>query len=290
MRETAYLSLLRSSQTRFRDKRLAPWWAVSRLFPKDPAAPTSKYSRQLTRAGIVLTPSVYVLVCVLVGILVSLLSLQVGPVFGLVFGVVIAYELACSLPQERASRRERQMARDLPLCAQTLGQRINAGLPFQRAFAETFQVLPSGILASEIERVLLMLQRGSTSEDAIHQLNLRLHGPEVRSFCVAIRMYCLGGQQLGDPLIQLAGFVRKHRMSTGAVARRVRIIRQLFAGMSIVVLLGAFMAEQYLPARQVLELGHLGILTEEIGGIIVIGALVAVMRLTSSRAWEIADD
>ena len=290
MREAAYLLQLQGTHIGSRARRLTRWWSLSRLFPVADVASPSKYARRLTRAGITITPSVYVLVCFLVGIFVSLLSLPIGPLFAIVCGGVIAYELAFSLPQERASRREQQMARDLPLCAETFGQRINTGLPFQRAFAETSQVLPRGVLALEIERVLLMLQRGSAPEDAIHQLNLRLHGPEARSFCVAIRMYCLGGQQLGDPLVQLAGFVRQHRVSTESVVRRVRMIRQLFAAISLLLLVGGSVAGHYFQAPLLVQDDPLTAMMEEVGGIVMIGALVAVMRLTSSRAWEIDDD
>lgn len=294
MKESLYLNALRESSLgrtqRLSIKELFTNWAAPKVFSVRDELPKGNYSRELVRAGITLPPLIYVGLCVCIGALLTLLSLSIGPLFAITLGGSISFELIVTIPRDWATRRERDVARQLPLCAEGLGQRIRIGIPFETALVQTSQSLPKGILTTELNRMIHALQRGTSPARAVHELYQRLRGPEVRAFAVALKMYCLSGQQLGEPLIRLAGFLRRHREATDGIARRVGILRQIFGIIFSGMSLSAAFLVRFLPPEIVYSHDGIAPLVREIGGIMIVGSLVLVMRLSSARAWEIGDD
>jgi Flp pilus assembly protein TadB len=204
--------------------------------------------------------------------------------------VCVTFELIISHPRDAAARRERLVAQHLPLFAELLGERISSGVPFASALTEATNTLPEGILRKELEQLRGDIQRGIPARRALGAFKSRLSGPEVRAFCAALKMYCLGGSQLGEPIKRLGSFIREHRLATDAVARRVHTVRQTFAVVLSALALGGIFLVRFLPVEVVYAADQYAVMTREIGGLLIVASLVAVMRLTAERRWEIDDE
>lgn len=249
----------------------------------------SRLARLIVWSGISLSARAYAMACLLIGLLLAIASWDVGPIFSLALGFGVSYELLISYPRDRAARRERLVALHLPLCAETLGEKISSGMPFSSALVESLNRLPPGPLQSELEDLVRSLQKGVEPSNALRTFKSRLSGPEIRSFCAALKMYCFGGVQIGEPLIKLAAFIREHRLVTDPVAQRVGMVRQTFAVLMSALSLGCVCILHFLPPEIIYSQTELATLTRELGALLIILALIAMMRLTAHRNWEIDD-
>jgi hypothetical protein len=99
----------------------------------------------------------------------------------------------------------------------------------------------------------------------------------------------MGGAQIGEPLIKLAAFIREHRLVTDSVAQRVSIVRQAFAVLMSALSLVCVCLLHYFPPEVIYSQSELAALTRELGALFIILALIAIMRLTAHRNWEIDD-
>jgi Flp pilus assembly protein TadB len=289
VRERHYLSLLTSSATLGRE--LSRSHAISSKKPRGigDSPDSSRLGKLLVWAGIPLSVRAYTMACLLIGLLLILASWNIGPIFSIALGFGVGYELLISYPRDRAARRERLVALHLPLCAETLGEKISSGMPFSTALVETLNRLPPGPLRSELDDLVKSLQKGVEPSKALSAFKARLIGPEVRSFCAALKMYCMGGVQMGEPLVKLAAFIREHRLVTDSVAQRVSMVRQTFAVLMSALSLACVCLLHFLPSEVIYSQSEVASLTRELGALLIIVALIAIMRLTAHRNWEIDD-
>ena len=289
MRERAYLHLLSTTSTLAKDTWAGERSAASNTRAEVYPARKSRLAWVLHYAGIELSPRGYILCCVLAGLALMLGCWNIGPIFAMAIGVCVTFELIVSHPRDAAARRERSVARHLPLCAELLGERISSGVPFATALTDTTKALPEGILRRELEILLGDIQRGVATSTAVGDFRSRLSGPEIRAFCSALKLYCLGGSQLGEPIKKVGAFIREHRLVTDAVARRVHTVRQTFAVILSALALGGIFLIRFLPQEVVYANHQYAVMTREIGGLLLVASLVAVMRVTAERFWEIDD-
>ncbi len=289
MRERQYLAMLTASATFSRELSVRHSAYSKRVEKAGSDSDNSRLGRLLICAGISLSAREYTMLCLLIGLLLFVASWNIGPIFSVALGFGVGYEILISYPRDRAARRERNVSLHLPLCAETLGEKIAGGAPFSTALVETLNRLPPGPLRSQLEELVRSLQKGVDPSKALNTFKSRLQGPEVRSFCAALKMYCMGGAQIGEPLIKLAAFIREHRLVTDSVAQRVSIVRQAFAVLMSALSLVCVCLLHYFPPEVIYSQSELAALTRELGALFIILALIAIMRLTAHRNWEIDD-
>jgi hypothetical protein len=285
MNELSYIASLRSTEEvvppQAEDEGLAKSGAFDILHP---------LQRKLDRGGIGLSAPVYVGLVLTLSFFLFVCGLQIGPLFALVLGVAFAYELVVSHPNECVARQGYVVNEQLPVCLDRLGHCLDEGLPLERALVSAANRLPKGALARELTRIVLRIQRGASPEIAVREFCERMPGPEIRAFVAALHLYALGSVCVGRPFLELAAFLRRHRISLRSALGRVALVRRLlfvailFIGTLSLALPFVFGTDGIHPRA-----GFDGLLAEA-GGIVVIMSSIWAMRLTAHQAWEASDD
>lgn len=236
-------------------------------------------------SGLRISLSLYVALSIVVGLFVFLIGSAVGPVFASLFSLGITYELIVSHPRELALRRQKNIAKDLPKLSETIGQALRQGDAFETALSDACNRLRGGVLQRELQAALQQLQRGTYLRDILAHLSHRLYGPEARLFLTLCTLWIKGALRTPEPFFQFADSAHRYRVSTEEAYRRVKIVRQLSAlsvsGMSAV----AIAVQLHFPDIQSSPIS----LTREIGAIVIVASLFAMMRLTARSYWEVHD-
>jgi len=280
MREAAYLLALGGQQSSV----VVEGRAGVRM--PDVAANTG-YQAELARAGIRLSPPVYLALCIVAGFTVFVISTAIGGAFAVFSGAIVIAQLSLSLPRDWAAKRERRIGKDLPNCLEHLGQRISAGEALEAALVTTIKLLPEGPLCDELTAIAQRVQRGEPLREVLLSLCQRVRGFEARVFVSALDMFAFGELQNGEALVEVASFMRSHHSVVERSTSRVLMIRHMFgiAFLTAVLVLAITNTDALIDLASGRSANSLDML-RELGAMVVLGALVVVGRATRINRWE----
>lgn len=170
------------------------------------------YEELLHRAGIGVSPVVWLCIVFVFSIAVAVIfATIVGQLTGLVTGVLSCYYFHEPFLYVRSETRRQSAVPHLPGFVDTLEASLRAGYNLDVAVQHATQALPNGVLHTECEKVVSMIENRVALEEALDYLTRRIAGQEVASLVIAIKLFSDIGGRILVPLQRLGQKMRQQR-------------------------------------------------------------------------------
>ena len=282
-----------SSPTMPRPERATPRELVDRLLK--PAAENLSQRRKaegkptlsedLARAGLNITAPEYLLVrigAVALGALTGLFrfGFSIGPIILGAVGFVVPPLVVAYLQR----RRQQQFNEQLTSMLQLLSNSLKTGYAIDRAL-ETVAAKSQPPVSTEFERVSTEITLGTSVEDALSGLLLRINSPDVEFIVTAILLHIRVGGNLAEVLDNISDTLRDRlqtKRDMSVLTAQSRASATIITGLPILLALGlyVFVPGYYAPMTgSLLGIAMLGFA----GFMIVIGNLL-IQRMTALEA------
>jgi tight adherence protein B len=259
--------------------------AADNLSHRRSASGKPTLSEDLARAGLTITPAEYLLLrigAVALGALIGLFrfGISLGPV---VLGFIgfIAPPLVIGFLQRR---RQNKFNEQLTGMLQLLSNSLKTGYPIDRAL-ETVANKSQRPMSTEFERVTTEITLGTTVEDALSALLVRINSPDLEFIVTAILLHTRVGGNLAEVLDNISDTLRdrlqtKRDMSVLTAQSRASAV--IITGLPILLAFGLylFVPGYFAPMTSTL-LGY--VLLGIAAGFVIVGNLI-IQRMTSLEA------
>ena len=200
-------------------------------------------SEDLARAGLNVTPPEYLLIrigAVAVGALIGLFrfGFSIGPVIlGLVGFIVPPVVLAYM-----QRRRQQQFNDQLGSMLQLLSNSLKTGYAIDRAL-ETVAAKSQPPVSTEFERVATEITLGTSVEDALSSLLLRINSPDLEFIVTAILLHSRVGGNLAEVLDNISDTLRDRlqtKRDMSVLTAQSRASATIITGLPILLALGLY--------------------------------------------------
>jgi tight adherence protein B len=234
---------------------------------------------RLERAGIRLRPHEWVLIRVGAVVLGLILGLIMVDVLGAVLGGIVGFLVTSLFLQIKLSRRVEGFADQLPDGLQLVIGSLRSGFSLPQALDALVRESPEP-LASEFGRAVGEYRLGGDLADALERVAARTKNPDLGWAIIAIRIQREVGGNLAEVLqtavetMRERGRLRRHVRSLSAEGRLSGYIL-----IALPVVIGLFM---FLTRREYLRPLYtepLGILMLLVGGVLLIGGVLWMLRV-----------
>jgi tight adherence protein B len=259
--------------------------AADNLSHRRSASGKPTLSEDLARAGLTITPAEYLLLrigAVALGALIGLFrfGISLGPV---VLGFIgfIAPPLVIGFLQRR---RQNKFNEQLTGMLQLLSNSLKTGYPIDRAL-ETVANKSQRPMSTEFERVTTEVTLGTTVEDALSALLVRINSPDLEFIVTAILLHTRVGGNLAEVLDNISDTLRdrlqtKRDMSVLTAQSRASAV--IITGLPILLAFGLYLfVPGYFAPMTSTVLGY--ILLGIAAGFVIVGNLI-IQRMTSLEA------
>jgi tight adherence protein B len=265
------------------DRLLKP--AVDNLSQRRRVQGKPTLSEDLARAGLDITATEYLLIrisAVGLGALVGLLrfGFSLGPVIlGVVgfFGppLVVAY---------LQRRRQQQFNDQLTSMLQLLSNSLKTGYAIDRAL-ETVAAKSQPPVSTEFERVTTEITLGTSVEDALSGLLLRINSPDLEFIVTAILLHTRVGGNLAEVLDNISDTLRDRlqtKRDMSVLTAQSRASASIITGLPILLALGlyVFVPGYYAPMTST----WVGYAMLGIAGFLILVGNLLIQRMTSLEA------
>lgn len=239
-------------------------------------------TEDLARAGLTITPPEYLLIrigAVALGALIGLFrfGFSLGPVILGVVGYVIPPLVVAYLQR----RRQQQFNDQLGSMLQLLSNSLKTGYAIDRAL-ETVAAKSQPPTSTEFERVTTEITLGTSVDDALSALLLRINSPDLEFIVTAILLHVRVGGNLAEVLDNISDTLRDRvqtKRDMSVLTAQSRASATIITGLPILLALGlyVFVPGYYAPMTST-WIGYtmLGLAA----GMILIGNLI-IQRMTS---------
>jgi tight adherence protein C len=200
---------------------------LNNFLPQLPRLPLSADSKKSLQNLIVksgnpwkITPDEFVGLTFALGILGLLIGAGIAaldivpdylPPFVLVLFMTLAFAaLPYSQYNTKKQARTKAIEKELPEALDLLVITIKSGQVFEFALENVTKMLPSGMLRTELTKVVVELQAGSTLERALVDLRTKFESEDMESFTKAVIQTSKLGSDVTETLTQQANFVREN--------------------------------------------------------------------------------
>ncbi len=259
--------------------------AAETLSQRRSASGKPTLTEDLARAGLNITPAEYLLIrigSVALGALVGIFRFGVG--LGLVVLAVIGFfgpPLVITFLQRR---RQNKFNDQLTGMLQLLSNSLKTGYPIDRAL-ETVANKSQRPISTEFDRVTTEITLGTTVEDALSALLLRINSPDLEFIVTAILLHTRVGGNLAEVLDNISDTLRDRlqtKRDMSVLTAQSRASATIITGLPILLAFGLylFVPGYFAPMTNTL-LGY--ILLAVAGGFVLIGNLI-IQRMTSLEA------
>ena len=239
-------------------------------------------SEDLARAGLNITPPEYLLVRIGVVALGALIGLfrfgfSVGPLILGAVGYIIPPLVIAYLQR----RRQNQFNEQLTSMLQLLSNSLKTGYAIDRAL-ETIAAKSEPPVSTEFERVATEITLGTSIEDALSSLLLRINSPDLEFIVTAILLHIRVGGNLAEVLDNISDTLRDRlqtKRDMSVLTAQSRASATIITGLPILLALGlyVFVPGYYSPMTStLLGYGMLGFAAV----MVVIGNLL-IQRMTA---------
>jgi tight adherence protein B len=259
--------------------------AADNLSHRRSASGKPTLSEDLARAGLTITPAEYLLLrigAVALGALIGLFrfGISLGPV---VLGFIgfIAPPLVIGFLQRR---RQNKFNEQLTGMLQLLSNSLKTGYPIDRAL-ETVANKSQRPMSTEFERVTTEITLGTTVEDALSALLVRINSPDLEFIVTAILLHTRVGGNLAEVLDNISDTLRdrlqtKRDMSVLTAQSRASAV--IITGLPILLAFGLYLfVPGYFAPMTSTVLGY--VLLGIAAGFVIVGNLI-IQRMTSLEA------
>jgi tight adherence protein B len=263
------------------EKLLRP--AAETLSQRRSASGKPTLTEDLARAGLNITPAEYLLMrigAVALGALVGLFrfGISLGPV---VLGVVgfLAPPLVIGFLQRQ---RQNKFNEQLTGMLQLLSNSLKTGYPIDRAL-ETVAMKSPRPISTEFERVTTEITLGTTVEDALSALLLRINSPDLEFIVTAILLHTRVGGNLAEVLDNISDTLRDRlqtKRDMSVLTAQSRASATIITGLPILLALGLYV---FIP-------GYFAPMTTTFIGYVLLGiaaSFVIVGNLIISRMTQL---
>jgi len=195
-------------------RRAAVQLAGLTLVPSDLA---QRWTLELERAGLTLTPREYFATRVLAGLLLTVVIAAVSPVPALALaGLPIGFFAVRFWVQRRISTRRRKLESQLVELLSLIASGLRAGFGFIQALDQSAQQLPPP-LSVEIRRTLRDISVGASVEQALQNLNERVGSADFDIVITAVLIQRQVGGNLAEILDNVAHTMRERDRIRGEI-------------------------------------------------------------------------
>jgi tight adherence protein B len=200
-------------------------------------------SEDLARAGLNLTPPEYLLIrigAVGLGALIGLFrfGFSVGP---LILGVV-GYAIPPLVVAFLQRRRQQQFNDQLASMLQLLSNSLKTGYPIDRAL-ETVATKSQPPVSTEFERVTTEITLGTSVEEALSALLLRINSPDLEFIVTAILLHNRVGGNLAEVLDNISDTLRDRlqtKRDMSVLTAQSRASASIITGLPVLLALGLY--------------------------------------------------
>jgi tight adherence protein B len=231
--------------------RATPRELVDRLLK--PAAENLSQSRRrqgkptltedLARAGLNITPPEYLLIRILAVALGALVGLfrfgfSIGPVILGVVGFILPPLVLAYLQRRRLQQFNEQLGSMLQL----LSNSLKTGYPIDRAL-ETVAAKSQPPVSTEFERVTTEVTLGTSVEDALSALLLRINSPDLEFIVTAILLHIRVGGNLAEVLDNISDTLRDRlqtKRDMSVLTAQSRASATIITGLPVLLALGLY--------------------------------------------------
>ncbi len=239
-------------------------------------------TEELARAGLNITPSEYLLIrigSVGLGALVGLFrfGISAGP---LILGVVgfVAPPLVVGFLQRR---RQTQFNDQLGSMLQLLSNSLKTGYAIDRAL-ETVAAKSQPPVSTEFERVTTEITLGTSVEDALSALLLRINSPDLEFIVTAILLHVRVGGNLAEVLDTISDTLRDRlqtKRDMSVLTAQSRASATIITGLPILLALGlyVFVPGYFAPMTST----FIGYVLLGVAALLVVIGNVVIQRMTS---------
>jgi tight adherence protein B len=239
-------------------------------------------TEELARAGLNITPPEYLLVrigSVGLGALVGLFrfGISIGPIVLGVVGYVVPPLVIGFLQRRRQTRFNDQLASMLQL----LSNSLKTGYAIDRAL-ETVASKSQPPVSTEFERVTTEITLGTSVEDALSALLLRINSPDLEFIVTAILLHVRVGGNLAEVLDTISDTLRDRlqtKRDMSVLTAQSRASATIITGLPILLALGLYIfVPGYFAPMTTTFIGY--VLLGMAGFLILVGNLV-IQRMTA---------
>ena len=259
--------------------------AAETLSQRRSASGKPTLTEDLARAGLNITPAEYLLIrigSVALGALVGIFrfGIGVGPVVLAVIGFFGPPLVITFLQRRRQNKFNDQLTGMLQL----LSNSLKTGYPIDRAL-ETVANKSQRPISTEFDRVTTEITLGTTVEDALSALLLRINSPDLEFIVTAILLHTRVGGNLAEVLDNISDTLRDRlqtKRDMSVLTAQSRASATIITGLPILLAFGLylFVPGYFAPMTSTL-LGY--ILLGIAAGFVVIGNVI-IQRMTSLEA------
>jgi tight adherence protein B len=242
-------------------------------------------SEDLARAGLNITPPEYLLIRIGVVGLAALIGLfrfgvSAGPLILGAVGYVIPPLVVAYLQR----RRQTQFSDQLASMLQLLSNSLKTGYAVDRAL-ETVAAKSQPPVSTEFERVATEITLGTSVEDALSALLLRINSPDLEFIVTAILLHIRVGGNLAEVLDNISDTLRDRlqtKRDMSVLTAQSRASASIITGLPVLLALGlyVFVPGYYAPMTST-WIGY--VLLGFAGFMIIIGNLL-IQRMTALEA------
>jgi len=242
-------------------------------------------SEDLARAGLNITPPEYLLMRIGAVALAALIGLfrfgfSIGPVILGVIGYIVPPLVVAYLQR----RRQQQFNEQLGSMLQLLSNSLKTGYAIDRAL-ETVAAKSQPPVSTEFERVATEITLGTSVEDALSSLLLRINSPDLEFIVTAILLHIRVGGNMAEVLDNISDTLRDRlqtKRDMSVLTAQSRASATIITGLPILLALGlyVFVPGYYAPMTST-WVGY--VLLGFAGLMVLIGNLI-IQRMTALEA------
>src|SRR6202165_2742548 len=218
--------------------------AADTLSSRRSASGKPTLTEDLARAGLNITPAEYLLIrigAVALGALIGIFrfGFWIGPVILIVIGFAAPPLVITSLQRRRQNKFNDQLTGMLQL----LSNSLKTGYPIDRAL-ETVAMKSPRPVSTEFERVTTEITLGTTVEDALSALLLRINSPDLEFIVTAILLHTRVGGNLAEVLDNISDTLRDRlqtKRDMSVLTAQSRASATIITGLPILLALGLYL-------------------------------------------------
>ncbi len=242
-------------------------------------------TEDLARAGLNITPPEYLMIrigAVALGALIGLFrfGISFGPVILGVVGFIVPPLVIAYLQRRRQNKFNEQLTGMLQL----LSNSLKTGYPIDRALETVANKSPKPV-STEFERVTTEITLGTTVEEALSALLLRINSPDLEFIVTAILLHTRVGGNLAEVLDNISDTLRDRlqtKRDMSVLTAQSRASATIITGLPILLAFGLYIfVPGYFAPMTSTVIGY--ILLGVAAGFVVVGNLI-IQRMTMLEA------
>lgn len=167
------------------------------------------------------------------------------PLVLILFTTLALAALPYSQYNSKKESRTKAIEKELPEALDLLVITINSGQVFEFALEQVTKMLPEGMLRTELTKVVVELNAGSTLERALIDLRTKFDSEDMESFTKAVIQTSKLGSDVTETLTQQANYVRENWKAR--IERKIARLETTIFIPLVVTMLPAFMVTFIAP-------------------------------------------